>query len=163
MAAPHQAALLRGLPAPMVSVVLGLAVVASSIGGGLGGDSGAPFPWDKVRLPEHVVPLHYHLLIHPNLTTQTFTGTAAIDLTVTRQTSAVILHSKRLHVAWAAIRAQEARVLEQQALEQVALLAAEPLRAGHNYTVTIQYTANLSDSFHGFYKSTYRTQEGELR
>lgn len=163
MAAPRPAALLRGLPAPMVSVVLGLAVVASSIGGGLGGDSGAPFPWDKVRLPEHVVPLHYHLLIHPNLTTQTFTGTAAIDLTVTRQTSAVILHSKRLHVAWAAIGAQEARVLEQQALEQVALLAAEPLRAGHNYTVTIQYTANLSDSFHGFYKSTYRTQEGELR
>ncbi|XP_068523959.1 endoplasmic reticulum aminopeptidase 1 [Anas acuta] len=163
MAAPHPAALLRGLPAPMVSVVLGLAVVASSIGGGLGGDSGAPFPWDKVRLPEHVVPLHYHLLIHPNLTTQTFTGTAAIDLTVTRQTSAVILHSKRLHVAWAAVGAQEARVLEQQALEQVALLAAEPLRAGHNYTVTIQYTANLSDSFHGFYKSTYRTQEGELR
>uniref|UniRef100_A0A8C3BX85 Aminopeptidase n=1 Tax=Cairina moschata TaxID=8855 RepID=A0A8C3BX85_CAIMO len=163
MAAPRPAASLRGLPAPMVSVVLGLAVVASSIGGGLGGDSSAPFPWDKVRLPEHVIPLHYHLLIHPNLTTQTFTGTAAIDLTVTRQTSAVILHSKRLHVAWAAIGAQEARVLEQQALEQVALLPAEPLRAGHNYTVTIQYTANLSDSFHGFYKSTYRTQEGELR
>ncbi|KAI6058561.1 Endoplasmic reticulum aminopeptidase 1 isoform X1 [Aix galericulata] len=163
MAAPRPAASLRGLPAPMVSVVLGLAMVASSIGGGLGGDSSAPFPWDKVRLPEHVVPLHYHLLIHPNLTTQTFTGTAAIDLTVTRQTSAVILHSKRLHVAWAAIGAQEARVLEQQALEQVALLPAEPLWAGHNYTVTIQYTANLSDSFHGFYKSTYRTQEGELR
>ncbi|XP_032061293.1 endoplasmic reticulum aminopeptidase 1 [Aythya fuligula] len=147
----------------MVPVVLGLAVVASSIGGGLGGDSSAPFPWDKVRLPEHVVPLHYQLLVHPNLTTQTFTGTAAIELTVTRQTSAVILHSKRLHVARAAIGAQEARVLEQQALEQVALLAAEPLRAGHNYTVTIQYTANLSDSFHGFYKSTYRTQAGELR
>lgn len=163
MAAPRPAASLRGLPAPLVSVVLGLAVVASSIGGGLGGDSSAPFPWDKVRLPEHVVPLHYHLLVHPNLTTQTFTGTAAIDLTITRQTSAVILHSKRLHVAWAAIGAQEARVLEQQALEQVALLAAEPLRAGHNYTVTIQYTANLSNSFHGFYKSTYRTQEGELR
>ncbi|KAM9167640.1 endoplasmic reticulum aminopeptidase 1 [Mergus octosetaceus] len=163
MAAPCPAASLRGLPVPLVSVVLGLAVLASSIGGGLGGDSSTPFPWDKVRLPEHVVPLHYHLLVHPNLTTQTFTGTAAIDLTVTRQTSAVILHSKRLHVAWAAVGAQEARVLEQQALEQVALLAAEPLRAGHNYTVTIQYTANLSDSFHGFYKSTYRTQEGELR
>ncbi|KFO09637.1 Endoplasmic reticulum aminopeptidase 1, partial [Balearica regulorum gibbericeps] len=30
-------------------------------------------------------------------------------------------------------------------------------------TLTIQYLANLSESFHGFYKSTYRTQEGELR
>nr|XP_013056390.2 endoplasmic reticulum aminopeptidase 1 [Anser cygnoides] len=163
MAGPRPAASFRGPSAPVVSVVLGLAVVASSVGGGLGADSSAPFPWDRVRLPEHVVPLHYHLLIHPNLTTQTFSGTAAIDLTVTRQTSAVILHSKRLRVAWAAIGAQEARVLEHRALEQVALLATEPLQAGHNYTVTIQYAANLSDSFHGFYKSTYRTQEGELR
>lgn len=163
MAGPRLAASFRGPSAPVVSVVLGLAVVASSVGGGLGADSSAPFPWDRVRLPEHVVPLHYHLLIHPNLTTQTFSGTAAIDLTVTRQTSAVILHSKRLRVAWAAIGAQEARVLEHRALEQVALLATEPLQAGHNYTITIQYAANLSDSFHGFYKSTYRTQEGELR
>ncbi|XP_035423488.1 endoplasmic reticulum aminopeptidase 1 [Cygnus atratus] len=163
MAAPHLAASFRGPCAPVVSVVLGLAMVASSVGGGLGVDSSMPFPWNRVRLPEHIVPLHYHLLIHPNLTTQTFSGTAAIDLTITRQTSTVILHSKRLHVAWAAIGAQEARVLEHRALEQVALLATEPLRAGHNYTVTIQYAANLSDSFHGFYKSTYRTQEGELR
>ncbi|XP_035165192.1 endoplasmic reticulum aminopeptidase 1 [Oxyura jamaicensis] len=163
MAAPRPAASFRGPSDPLVSVVLGLAVVASSVGGSLGGDSSAPFPWDRVRLPGHVVPLHYHLLIHPNLTTQTFSGTAAIDLTVTRQTSTVILHGKRLHVAWAAVGAQEARVLEHRALEQVALLATEPLRAGHNYTVTIQYAANLSDSFHGFYKSTYRTQEGELR
>ncbi|XP_040397675.1 endoplasmic reticulum aminopeptidase 1 isoform X1 [Cygnus olor] len=163
MAAPHLAASFRGPCAPVVSVVLGLAMVASSVGGGLGVDSSMPFPWNRVRLPEHIVPLHYHLLIHPNLTTQTFSGTAAIDLTVTRQTSTVILHSKRLHVAWAAIGAQEARVLEHRALEQVALLAIEPLRAGHNYTITIQYAANLSDSFHGFYKSTYRTQEGELR
>ncbi|XP_009578502.1 PREDICTED: endoplasmic reticulum aminopeptidase 1, partial [Fulmarus glacialis] len=50
-----------------------------------------------------------------------------------------------------------------QPLEQVALLTAEPLRAGHSYTLVVQYLANLSESFHGFYKSTYRTQEGELR
>ncbi|KFP12069.1 Endoplasmic reticulum aminopeptidase 1, partial [Egretta garzetta] len=30
-------------------------------------------------------------------------------------------------------------------------------------TLSIQYLANLSESFHGFYKSTYRTREGELR
>ncbi|NXI65885.1 ERAP1 aminopeptidase, partial [Anseranas semipalmata] len=86
-------------------------------------------------------------------------------------TSTVILHSKRLRVARAAIEAgagstrsvQEVKVLEHQLFQQVALLTAEPLRAGHNYTVSIQYSANLSDSFHGFYKSTYRTQEGELR
>ncbi|NXX54251.1 ERAP1 aminopeptidase, partial [Scopus umbretta] len=84
-------------------------------------------------------------------------------------TSAVILHGKRLHITGAAVEAgsagaaQEVRVLEHQSFEQVALLAAEPLQAGHNYTLSIQYAANLSESFHGFYKSTYRTREGELR
>ncbi|NXS41302.1 ERAP1 aminopeptidase, partial [Balaeniceps rex] len=84
-------------------------------------------------------------------------------------TGAVVLHSKRLRITRAAIEAgsgrsaQEARVVEHQRFEQVALLAAQPLWAGHNYTLSIQYVANLSDSFHGFYKSTYRTREGELR
>ncbi|NXL93358.1 ERAP1 aminopeptidase, partial [Alectura lathami] len=86
-------------------------------------------------------------------------------------TSAVILHGKRLHVTRAAIEAgagsarseQEVEVLEHQPHEQLALLATEPLLAGHNYTVRIQYSANLSTSFHGFYRSTYRTQEEELR
>ncbi|KAF1499539.1 Endoplasmic reticulum aminopeptidase 1, partial [Eudyptula minor novaehollandiae] len=83
-------------------------------------------------------------------------------------TSAVVLHSKRLHITRAAIEAgsarsaQKVRVLEHQAFEQVALLAAEPLQAGQYYTLSIQYFGNLSESFHGFYKSTYRTQEGEL-
>ncbi|XP_009702186.1 PREDICTED: endoplasmic reticulum aminopeptidase 1, partial [Cariama cristata] len=123
--------------------------------------------WDAVRLPKDVIPLHYHLLIHPNLTTLTFAGTAAIEVTVTRQTSVVILHSKRLNITRAAIgstgSAREARVMERWPLEQVALRAAEPLRAGHNYTLSIQYSADLSQSFRGFYKSTYRTREGELR
>ncbi|XP_050768751.1 endoplasmic reticulum aminopeptidase 1 [Gymnogyps californianus] len=174
MAALLRAGPLSG-PSPAVAAgLLGLLSVALALGGDRGGSrssstSSTPFPWDAVRLPKHVIPLRYHLLIHPNLTTLTFAGTAAIEVTVTRQTSAVILHGKRLRVTKAAIEAgsaglaQEARVLEHQPFEQVALLAAEPLRAGHNYTLSIQYLANLSESFHGFYKSTYRTREGELR
>uniref|UniRef100_A0A8B9SEK8 Aminopeptidase n=1 Tax=Apteryx owenii TaxID=8824 RepID=A0A8B9SEK8_APTOW len=133
------------------------------------GGNNMQFPWDKMRLPRHVIPVHYDLLIHPNLTTLTFSGSAKIEITVTQQTSSVILHSKRLHITKAAIEAggarsvQEVQVLEHQPFEQVALLAAEPLRPGHSYTVSIYYSANLSESFHGFYKSTYRTQNGELR
>ncbi|NXG60280.1 ERAP1 aminopeptidase, partial [Hemiprocne comata] len=84
-------------------------------------------------------------------------------------TSAVILHSKGLNISRATIGAgrglpaREARVLQHRPFEQVALVATEPLWAGHNYTLSIQYLANLSLSFHGFYKSTYRTREGEHR
>ncbi|XP_054041901.1 endoplasmic reticulum aminopeptidase 1-like [Rissa tridactyla] len=154
-------------PWPSLAVAAGLVGLLSAALA-LGGDS-TPFPWQGVRLPKDVVPLRYHLVIHPNLTTLTFAGSAAIEVTVTWQTSAVVLHSKHLGIARATVEAghgrpaQEARVVEHQALEQVALLTAEPLRAGHNYTLRIQYRANLSESFHGFYKSTYRTREGELR
>ncbi|NXA31968.1 ERAP1 aminopeptidase, partial [Eudromia elegans] len=83
----------------------------------------------------------------------------------------LVLHSKRLRIAQAAIEAaaggagaaRQAQVLEHEPLEQVALLAAEPLRAGQRYTVSVHYTANLSEAFQGFYKSTYRTQDGERR
>ncbi|NWX85207.1 ERAP1 aminopeptidase, partial [Nothoprocta pentlandii] len=85
----------------------------------------------------------------------------------------LVLHSKRLRIAQAAIEgegegeggraARDVQVLEHEAREQVALRAAEPLRAGHNYTVSVRYAANLSEAFHGFYKSTYRGQDGELR
>ncbi|KAM6109544.1 endoplasmic reticulum aminopeptidase 1 [Phoenicopterus ruber ruber] len=168
MAALLRAGPFSGPSAAVAAGLLGLLSVAWALGGEQGAGS-TRFPWDAVRLPRHVVPLRYHLLIHPNLTTLTFAGTAAIEVAVTQQTSAVVLHSKRLRITRATIAAvgahpaREARVLEHRPFEQVALLAAEPLRAGHSYTLSIQYLANLSDSFHGFYKSTYRTREGELR
>ncbi|NXS53458.1 ERAP1 aminopeptidase, partial [Brachypteracias leptosomus] len=87
-----------------------------------------------------------------------------------RPTSAVILHGKRLDIARAAILeaggsggALETRVLEHGAREQLALVAARPLSPGRSYTLHIQYSANLSESLHGFYKSTYRNRDGELR
>ncbi|KAM9138605.1 endoplasmic reticulum aminopeptidase 1 [Pangshura tecta] len=135
------------------------------------GNGSILFPWDKMRLPKHVIPVHYDLLLHPNLTTLTFTGFARIEITVNQQTSSVILHSKHLQITRATIQRrmgnshneEEVMVLEYPPFEQIALLAAFPLHVGQNYTVSIEYSANLSESFHGFYKSTYRTQEGEVR
>uniref|UniRef100_A0A803Y2M8 Aminopeptidase n=1 Tax=Meleagris gallopavo TaxID=9103 RepID=A0A803Y2M8_MELGA len=92
-----------------------------------------PFPWDEVRLPKHVVPLHYRLLIHPNLTTLTFTGTVDIDVAVAQPTKAVVLHGKRLRVTGAAIEAgagstcavRDVRLLQNPPREQLALLAVK--------------------------------------
>ncbi|XP_054842436.1 endoplasmic reticulum aminopeptidase 1 [Eublepharis macularius] len=135
------------------------------------GYSSKPFPWNKMRLPKHVVPVHYDLLIHPNLTTLTFTGFAKIEISVLQQTSSIILHSKYLHISKAAIQGemegintkQGVTVSEYPPFEQIALLTGEALQAGNNYFIIIEYFANLSDNFHGFYKSTYRTPEGEER
>ncbi|KAM4875713.1 endoplasmic reticulum aminopeptidase 1 [Thomomys bottae] len=130
---------------------------------------GTPFPWNKIRLPEHVLPVHYNLTIHANLSTLTFWGTTEIEITVRQPTSTIILHSHLLQIARATLRKQTGapteplRVLQYPPHEQIALLAPEPLLIGHRYTVLISYAGNLSEHFHGFYKSTYRTKEGEVR
>lgn len=132
---------------------------------------GTLFPWNKMRLPEHIVPVHYDLLIHANLTTLTFEGTTAINITASQPTSAIILHSQRLRILKATLKKgagetqseEPLRVLEYPPREQIALLAPTPLEVGLLYTVVLAYAGNLSESFHGFYKSTYRTKEGEVR
>lgn len=129
------------------------------------------FPWDKMRLPKHIVPIHYDLFIHPNLTTLTFSGVTKIEITVIQQTSSVILHSVNLNITKTTIqeklrnsnKEKELKVLEHPPFEQIALFSTELLQVGHNYIISIEYSANFSDSFHGFYKSTYRTPEGKIR
>uniref|UniRef100_H0VNK8 Aminopeptidase n=2 Tax=Cavia porcellus TaxID=10141 RepID=H0VNK8_CAVPO len=133
--------------------------------------NGAPFPWSKMRLPEHVIPVHYDLMIHANLSTLTFQGTTEIQVTASQPTSAIILHSHNLQISKATLRKgvgqgpseETLRVLEYHPHEQVAFLAVEPLLVGLPYTVVIDYAGNLSLTFHGFYKSTYRTKNGEER
>lgn len=124
-----------------------------------------------MRLPEHIIPVHYNLMIHANLTTLTFEGTTAIEITVSQPTRAIILHSHHLQISKATLKngagerqsEEPLRILEYPPHEQIALLAPQPLAVGLPYTVVIDYAGNLSETFHGFYKSTYRTKEGEVR
>ncbi|XP_074138121.1 endoplasmic reticulum aminopeptidase 1 isoform X2 [Sminthopsis crassicaudata] len=133
--------------------------------------NGAPFPWNKMRLPDNIFPVHYDLMIHANLTTLTFLGTTEIEITINQSTSFIILHSQNLQITKATLREksqdktaeQPVTVLEYPPNEQIALLANKPLLMGHQYIVKIEYSAFLSETFHGFYKSSYRTQKGEVR
>uniref|UniRef100_A0A5F8ADE0 Aminopeptidase n=1 Tax=Macaca mulatta TaxID=9544 RepID=A0A5F8ADE0_MACMU len=93
------------------------------------------------------------------------------EITASQPTRTIILHSHHLQISRATLRKgagerlseEPLQVLEHPPQEQIALLAPEPLLVGLLYTVVIHYAGNLSETFHGFYKSTYRTKEGELR
>ncbi|XP_037536182.1 endoplasmic reticulum aminopeptidase 1b [Nematolebias whitei] len=129
--------------------------------------NGQPFPWDRMRLPQTVGPLHYDLTLHPNLTTLDFTGVVRISLDVREATSTVILHAKQMQVSNVLLLgpdgARPLKVLEYPGFHQLALLSDSVLTKGRNYEVQLEFAANLSDSFHGFYKSSYRTSSGEVR
>lgn len=133
--------------------------------------NGEPFPWNMLRLPDTVIPAHYHLLVHPNLTTLNFSASVRIEVDVMQSTDFIILHSKDLLITKAIIEeetgASQSRkplqVLEYPPHEQIALVSSDMLLPGGKYFICIDYAANLSDGFYGFYKSTYRSKDGETR
>ncbi|KAM7147926.1 endoplasmic reticulum aminopeptidase 1 [Molossus nigricans] len=151
------------------SSVLILLVVSTTFWCQTKASDGTQFPWNNMRLPEHIIPVHYDLMIHANLTTLTFKGTTAVDIIASQATNAIILHSHHLQISKATLKKgagetqseEPLRVLERPSHEQIALLALKPLVVGLLYTVVIDYAGNLSESFYGFYKSTYKTKEGE--
>lgn len=162
-------------------LLLLLEACAPSLGGKLPGSSdagtnraprvatdGQRFPWDHMRLPQIVVPLHYNLTLHPNMNTLHFTGELHIKVEVLEDTTTIVLHSSELLISGARLSApgepqRPLRFLEHPASEQLALLSDRVLAKGGTYEVQLEFSANLSDSFHGFYKSSYRTSSGEIR
>ena len=51
----------------------------------------------------YIIPLHYHLLLHPNITSLSFTGSVQIQIDVQNNTNWVVLHSKGLQISMATI------------------------------------------------------------
>uniref|UniRef100_A0A674CI77 Aminopeptidase n=1 Tax=Salmo trutta TaxID=8032 RepID=A0A674CI77_SALTR len=129
------------------------------------------FPWSHLRLPEYIVPLHYHLLLHPNLTILSYIGTVRIELQVQNNTNWVVLHSKGLRITTATVLDQNLAHLSDQVLpvlhnpthEQVAIFSPRALTGGQKYFLFLEFGADLGDGFYGFYRSTYRTSTGETR
>nr|XP_031529084.1 endoplasmic reticulum aminopeptidase 2 isoform X2 [Vicugna pacos] len=135
--------------------------------------NGELFPWRELRLPTVVIPLHYDLFIHPNLTSLDFVASEKIEVLVRDATQFIILHSNGLEIMNATLQSEEdlryrkpgkkLTVLSYPTHQQIALLVPEKLRADLRYSVAIDFQAKLADGFEGFYKSTYRTLGGETR
>ncbi|KAI3372893.1 hypothetical protein L3Q82_023350 [Scortum barcoo] len=129
------------------------------------------FPWSRLRLPRYIIPLHYRLLVHPNLTSLSFTGSVQIQIDVQNNTNWVVLHSKGLQITTATILDQNFHHLSDQVLpvlhnpshEQIGIFSPRVLSIGKKYYLYIEFGAELAEGFYGFYKSTYTTSTGEPR
>ncbi|XP_037115815.1 endoplasmic reticulum aminopeptidase 2 [Syngnathus acus] len=129
------------------------------------------FPWSRLRLPRYIIPLHYHILVHPNLTSLHFTGSVTIQIDVQNNTNWVVLHSKGLQISKATILDKNLAHLSDQVLpclhypahEQIAIFSPRVLSNGQKYFLYIEFEAELAEGFQGFYKSTYTASSGEIR
>ncbi|XP_058855102.1 endoplasmic reticulum aminopeptidase 1-like isoform X1 [Acipenser ruthenus] len=133
---------------------------------------GEVFPWSSYRLPDSIIPEHYYITIHPDFQNRTFTGRVKILLAVLKDTDHVVLNSKNLQVREALLlplpehhnqKQLSLRLQESVQNEQVAFTSSSTLQAGRKYELFVSYTAALSSSFSGFYKTFYRTRNGTTR
>uniref|UniRef100_A0A8D0GFF3 Leucyl-cystinyl aminopeptidase n=1 Tax=Sphenodon punctatus TaxID=8508 RepID=A0A8D0GFF3_SPHPU len=131
--------------------------------------NGKRFPWAKTRLPTDVVPLRYDLVLQPNFTTTTFSGSVQITVNVVQDTWNIVLHSSGLNITKATLsavswgHAKEVDFLEYPLNDQIAVVAPKSLLVGQNYTLTINYSSNLSNTYYGFYRISYKAENSTQR
>ena len=121
----------------------------------------------STRLPENVRPVHYRLILEPDLDTFTFAGQEEVEVTVESPTSEVTLNASELNVSRAVAEvaggeAVASAIEHDEEQERVTLRFASPLPAGR-VVLRLDFTGELNDQLRGFYRSTYVDGEGVER
>uniref|UniRef100_A0A8C7D2C3 Aminopeptidase n=1 Tax=Oncorhynchus kisutch TaxID=8019 RepID=A0A8C7D2C3_ONCKI len=125
--------------------------------------NGELFPWNELRLPASVRPVNYDLSLTPNLTSMTFTGRTIINMIIQHNTKRVVLHSSEINIIKATFQSVEVKVLEYKPWQQIAVSFPGDLKEGQVCVLTLDYTANLSHTYDGFYNSSYNDKTGAKR
>ncbi|XP_023269330.1 leucyl-cystinyl aminopeptidase [Seriola lalandi dorsalis] len=130
--------------------------------------NGELFPWAQLRLPHSIRPLSYDLTLAPDLDNMTFTGSTVISMSVLHNTKRIVLHGANLNITKATFKlgdgeASDVTVLEYKPRQQIAVKFSEELKAGQYCVLTLDYSANLSHTYDGFYNSSYTDKDGNKR
>ncbi|XP_034288688.1 aminopeptidase Q isoform X1 [Pantherophis guttatus] len=141
-----------------------------------------PGPWDQQRLPRHVTPIHYSLLLWPHLAPglpkpRTHSGQVNITVRCRQATSAVLLHSAELTYqgasVWGPLEEGPANSTRSIPLGEVwtapgnqylVLELLESLRAGSLYELRFAFQGKIQPGpdYFGLFLNTYK-DEGERR
>ncbi|XP_062989937.1 thyrotropin-releasing hormone-degrading ectoenzyme [Elgaria multicarinata webbii] len=128
-----------------------------------------PPPWTQLRLPGHLRPLHYNLMLSAFLENFTFSGEVNVQVECLNATRYIVLHAHRVRVE--AVRVAEDRLagalrvagffLYPQTQVFVVVLNRS-LEAQRSYNLKIIYHAPIENELLGFFRSSY-VLHGERR
>ncbi|KAL5755640.1 hypothetical protein ACOSQ2_020386 [Xanthoceras sorbifolium] len=117
------------------------------------------------RLPKFAIPSHYDLHLKVDLSACTFSGTVKIKLTITENTSFLVLNANELHVHEALFTTSSGNqqyrssdVVVDDVGEVLVLGFDEPLCVGEGL-LEIEFSAKLNEFLGGFYRCTYVDKE----
>ncbi len=120
------------------------------------------------RLPTHVVPDRYELVLEPDLGSSTFRGTVVIDVDIVERTDEIVCNAADLEIDSALVVTGEGSA----AVEHVPDVRLDPETERLHLTfptdvptgparVLASFRGVLNDQLRGFYRSTYTDDDGE--
>ncbi|HZQ37648.1 MAG TPA: M1 family metallopeptidase [Dehalococcoidia bacterium] len=118
----------------------------------------------RYRLPDDVVPSRYDLTLRPDIPNARFSGEETVTIDVRRPTRTVTLNAKELQIQSAQATREgqpplSAEVTLDEELERATLSFPSELAAGE-WKLNIAFTGILNDKLKGFYRSTYKDENG---
>lgn len=117
---------------------------------------------DPYRLPRHVEPDRYRLVLEPDLVTATFDGRVEIEARVTRPTRFIVLNSADLAIERVLVGGAPVRHSLDLERERLVVHLPERLDPGQ-VSLDITFSGTLNDKLRGFYRSTYVSATGRTR
>lgn len=115
------------------------------------------------RLPEHVRPRRYDLLLEPDLGAASFTGTVRIEVDVADPTDEVVLHALDLEIDDAVVLVGDERraaAVELDSGAELAILALDDALPAGPAVLELSFRGVLNDQLVGFYRSTFTGDDG---
>ena len=123
---------------------------------------------DRVILPDSAHPLRYEITLTPDLEGFVFHGEETIEIEITRSTTSLSLNSDDINVSSALITTSAGEKRESTATtydknrQTVTFNFSQTLPIG-KASLELVFSGELNDRLHGFYRSTYETDQGETR
>ncbi|KAF8422925.1 peptidase family M1-domain-containing protein [Tirmania nivea] len=120
-------------------------------------------------LPANVKPKNYHLTLEPDFEKFTFEGTVVIDLDVVEDTTEVSVNAMELNIHSAKLCHGGAAVQQQKGIKynedkQWATFEFQnTVPADSKAQLTITFTGTLNDKLAGFYRSSYKAEDGSTK
>ncbi len=112
---------------------------------------------DRYRLPRHVVPSRYTLVLEPNLAEASFAGTVTIEVTVNEAVEQILLNAIELDIVTVEVNGTEAKFHLDNDTERLVIDAAV---VPGGSVIQVTFNGTLNDKLHGWYRSTFRDGAG---
>ena len=115
------------------------------------------------RLPRHVVPTHYELVLEPNIAEATFAGTVVVSTDISVPTRSIVCNAADLRIAEVVIRSGATEWVPDIDLdhdtERLTLSTPTEIPAGP-VEIHASFEGTLNDQLRGFYRSSYTDDDG---